>query len=105
MSSEMRSRAGTGDESARHDPECADALERMFLFLDNEMDEADCTRIRQHLADCEPCLEKYDLEGMVKSLVNRACGCDKPPENLRTKVQSRIRQVQVELTRTQGLES
>jgi mycothiol system anti-sigma-R factor len=102
MSSEMRSR--TGDGSAHRDPECADALERMFLFLDHEMDEADCARIRQHLADCEPCLEKYDLEGMVKSLVNRACGCDKPPEDLRTKVQSRIRQVQVELGRAQRLE-
>lgn len=79
--------------------ECTDALERMFLFLDNEMSDSDSARIRQHLAECEPCLERYDVEGLVKNLVHRACGCDKPPEELRQKVMMRIRQVQVQFTR------
>lgn len=85
------------------DLECSEALERMFLFLDHEMDDDDegCNKIREHLADCEPCLEKYDLEGMVKSLVQRSCGCDKPPADLRAKVQMRIRQVQIQLSQGQ----
>lgn len=90
----------TSDHGPR-DIECSEALEQVFLFLDNEMAEEDCQRIREHLADCEPCLEKYDLEGVVKSLVHRSCGCDRPPADLRAKVQARIREVQLQISRAQ----
>lgn len=79
------------------DEDCAKALEKVFLFLDNEMDEEDCDAIRHHLDACEPCLEKYDLEVMVKSLVARSCGCEPAPEDLRRKVLMRIQQVQTEI--------
>jgi mycothiol system anti-sigma-R factor len=84
-----------------HEVDCADVLERVFLFLDHEMDEADCTKIRQHLDECAPCLQKYDLEEIVKSLVARSCGCDKPPADLRKKVMSRIREVHADITRSE----
>jgi mycothiol system anti-sigma-R factor len=81
-----------------HEVDCSDILERVFLFLDREMDDADCSKIQHHLDECAPCLQKYDLEGLVKSLVARSCGCDKPPSDLRAKVLTRIREVHVELT-------
>lgn len=83
-----------------HEMDCGDALEQMYLFLDNEMDEEDCARVRQHLADCEPCLEQYDLEGLVKSVVHRSCGSDRPPEDLRQRVLSRIREAQAQANDT-----
>lgn len=86
-----------------HDIDCGQALERMYLFLDNEMQDADCARIRQHLADCEPCLEQYDMEGLVKSLVQRSCCSDKAPEELRQKVMARIAQVRTEIQTTPNL--
>ncbi|REF35475.1 mycothiol system anti-sigma-R factor [Thermasporomyces composti] len=81
-----------------HDVDCAEVLERVFLFLDNELDEADCAKIRRHLDECAPCLQKYDLEELVKSLVARSCGGDKPPESLRSKILARIRAVHVQIT-------
>lgn len=87
----------TGDKE--HDAECAEALEKVFLFLDNEMDEEDADKIRHHLDECEPCLEKYDLEVMVRSLVARSCACEPAPSELRQKVLTRIRQVQIEITK------
>ena len=48
-----------------HETDCAEILERMFLFIDHEMDDADCTKIQQHLDECSPCLAKYDLEELV----------------------------------------
>ena len=42
--------------------------------------------IREHLADCEPCLDQFDVEQAVKALVHRCCGNDRAPETLRAKV-------------------
>ncbi|HEY3481472.1 MAG TPA: mycothiol system anti-sigma-R factor, partial [Streptomyces sp.] len=47
--------------------------------------------------ECAGCLEKYGLDQMVKSLVQRCCGCDEPPVDLRDKVLDRIRQVRGEV--------
>jgi mycothiol system anti-sigma-R factor len=82
-----------------HDRDCSEILERMFFFIDNEIDEADCAQIQHHLDECGPCLAKYDLERTVKHLVARSCS-EHAPEGLRDKVLLRIRQVQVEIVDT-----
>ena len=66
--------------------ECAHVLGRMYQFLDHELDTASGAEIREHLVGCEPCLEKFDVEQAVKSLVNRCCGGDLAPSGLRDKV-------------------
>ena len=82
-----------------HDTECADFLERIVYFLDNELDQADCAQIQQHLDDCGPCLARYDLERTVKTLVARSC-TEVAPDGLRQRVMLSIRQVQVRPPRT-----
>jgi mycothiol system anti-sigma-R factor len=82
-----------------HDKDCAEVLERVFFFLDHELDKADEADIARHLDGCEPCLAKYDLEWTVKKLVARSCS-EHAPEGLRDKVLTRIRQVQVEIVET-----
>jgi anti-sigma factor (TIGR02949 family) len=72
--------------------ECEKVLHRVYEFLDQELDEASGDAIRQHLADCEPCMDHFDLEQAVKALVNRCCGNDLAPEHLRAKVLSRLAQ-------------
>jgi mycothiol system anti-sigma-R factor len=79
-----------------HDPHCSEVLQRIFFFIDNELDSADCEEIRHHLDDCRPCLEKYNLECTVKALVQRSCH-EHAPETLRERVLLRIRQVHVEI--------
>ena len=59
--------------SAQNDEGCADYLERIIYLLDNELDETDCSVVRQHLEECGPCLHKYDLERTVKAVVARSC--------------------------------
>ena len=77
--------------------DCADFLERIVYFLDNELDEADCSAVRLHLDACNPCLEKYDLQRTVKAVVARSC-CEAAPQELRERVLLRIREVQVRIT-------
>lgn len=82
-----------------HDTDCSEILERVVFFIDNELAGADCAQIQAHLDECGPCLDKFDLERTVKSLVARSCS-EQAPESLRDKVLLRIRQVQVEITET-----
>jgi mycothiol system anti-sigma-R factor len=76
-----------------HDTDCSEVLERMFFFIDNELQTADRTVIVRHLEECGPCLAKYDLERTVKLLVQRSC-TEHAPQGLRDKVLLRIREVQ-----------
>ncbi len=82
-----------------HDRDCADVLDRVFYFIDNELADADQSEIPHHLDECGPCLQKYDLERTVKALVARSCS-EHAPETLREKVLLRIRTVQVEIHET-----
>ena len=82
-----------------HETDCSEVLERVVFFIDNELEEADCAKIQQHLDECGPCLDKFDLERTVKALVARSCS-EHAPESLRDKVLLRIRQVQVEILET-----
>jgi mycothiol system anti-sigma-R factor len=79
-----------------HDAHCSEVLQRMFFFIDNELERADCDEIQQHLDDCQPCLEKYNLELTVKALVQRSC-TEHAPDTLRERVLLRIRKVRVDI--------
>jgi mycothiol system anti-sigma-R factor len=72
-------------------------LDRVYTYLDGELDDTRCADIRQHLDECGPCLQEYGLEQVVKQLVAKHCGCDPVPEDLRSKVLTRIAEVRAEL--------
>jgi mycothiol system anti-sigma-R factor len=72
-------------------------LDRVFFFLDNELDQADSADIQRHLDECGPCLAKYDLERTVKTLVARSCS-EVAPEGLRQRVLMSIKQVSVRIS-------
>ncbi len=78
----------TSDES------CADFLERIVYFLDNELDEVDVADVRIHLDECAPCLQNYDLQRTVKAMVARSCH-ETAPDALRQRVRVQIQQIQV----------
>jgi anti-sigma factor (TIGR02949 family) len=79
-----------------HPVDCAEALSRLFEFLDSEIEEADADRIRQHLADCEPCLAEYDVEDHLKKLVRRSCQEVAPAElHVRIRQQLTVLRIQV----------
>jgi mycothiol system anti-sigma-R factor len=81
-----------------HDKDCSEVLQRVYVFIDRELDEADHSEIQQHLDECGPCLREVDLERMVKALVARSCH-EKAPVELRQRVMFSIRQVQMDMRR------
>ena len=80
----------TGGDRIVVEQDCAHVLERVYEFIDNELDTASGDAIRQHLSDCEPCLDKYDVEQAVKKLVARHCGGETAPAHLRIKVMAQL---------------
>jgi mycothiol system anti-sigma-R factor len=76
-----------------HETPCSEVLERVYTYLDGELDQNGCAQVKEHLDECGPCLREYGLEEAVKRLVNKSCGCDPVPDDLRDKVLARIQEV------------
>jgi mycothiol system anti-sigma-R factor len=83
--------------SSESSDNCADVLQQIVYMLDNELDETECSQVRQHIEECGPCLRKYDLERTVKAVVARSCS-ESAPDRLRERVLLEIREVQVRIT-------
>ena len=80
-----------------HETDCSEVLDRVFEYLDNELDTLDCAKIKQHLEECGPCLREYHLDEALKALIRRSCACEQAPEQLRLRVLTRITQVRLEV--------
>lgn len=78
-------------------PECREAVDNLFEFLDSELPEIDGDRIRQHIADCERCLAEYDVEDHLRQLVRRSCSESAPAElHLRIKAHIAVLRAQAD---------
>jgi mycothiol system anti-sigma-R factor len=86
-----------------HDVDCNDILDRVYVFIDHELDNASSEQIQTHLDECGPCLREVDLERLVKALVARSCH-ERAPVELRQRVMFSIRQVQIEINRGPDLD-
>jgi mycothiol system anti-sigma-R factor len=73
--------------------DCRDVLSDVYVFLDNECDEGQRSKIKEHLDDCYPCLRKFGIEQEVKALLARKCGGDVAPSSLRSNLKIRLSQV------------
>ncbi|HXA60762.1 MAG TPA: mycothiol system anti-sigma-R factor [Streptosporangiaceae bacterium] len=80
-----------------HDTPCSEVLDRVYTYLDGELDRSSCSEVKQHLDECGPCLREYGLEEVVKKLVNKSCGCEPVPSDLRAKVLDRIQALRAEI--------
>jgi mycothiol system anti-sigma-R factor len=74
----------------REETDCSEALLRVYEFLDGELGPDECARIQHHLDECRHCLEQYDLDTTIKSLIKRSCGCESAPPTLRMTIMERI---------------
>jgi mycothiol system anti-sigma-R factor len=79
-----------------HDTPCSEVLDKVYEYIDGELDSTRVHNIKQHLEECGPCLKEFGLEEAVKSIVKRSCH-DEAPADLRAKVLIRIEAARVEL--------
>lgn len=60
--------------------ECEEAVERLYEFLDGELDAASMARVEEHLHHCSPCLEAFDFHAQLRSVVRSKCSEQMPTE-------------------------
>jgi len=76
--------------------DCEEVLADVYLYLDDESDNAARQRIRTHLDSCAPCLRQFGLEQDVKVLVARSCGGDVAPSSLKARIRIRLQQATID---------
>ena len=76
-----------------HAVDCREVLDRLYTYLDGELDTATFEEVHEHLEECGPCLAEFDVERVVKIVVARSCACSPAPEDVRTKVVARLTEV------------
>ena len=86
------------------DTPCSEVLDKLYTYIDGELEETNCEQIRRHLDGCGPCLEEYGLDEAVKKLVAKHCGCDPVPLDLRDKVLGRLARARDEQTLREAAE-
>jgi mycothiol system anti-sigma-R factor len=74
---------------------CEDALTELYTFLDGELTTDKREHIRQHLDDCNPCLEHYDFEAELRIVISTKCR-ESVPESLKEKIAATLAELQIE---------
>lgn len=80
-----------------HEVPCTEVLERVYSYLDGEMDQMSYAQVKLHLDECGPCLREFGLEEVVKRLVHTHCGHEQVPAGLRQKVLATIAAVRAQI--------
>ena len=78
--------------------DCSETLHRVYEYLDGEMTPQDTHKIAQHLDECAPCLQQYNLDQALKALVKRSCQCEEAPVALRTQIMARITTIRFQVS-------
>ena len=72
------------------EPECEEALDRLFEFIDHELPEDEIHRIGEHLKTCPPCEAEHRINEKIKRLVHTSQQ-ETAPDALRQRVLEAIR--------------
>jgi mycothiol system anti-sigma-R factor len=70
-------------------PDCQEALDILYQYIDGELTVERRVQIKRHLDDCAPCLDAFDFEAELKLVVARKCR-DQVPDSLRQRVAEAI---------------
>ncbi len=74
-----------------HDVDCDAALEKLFDFLDGELDESLEARLRAHVASCKHCFEVAEFERRFLEVLQAARHEEKCPNALRERILGTLR--------------
>jgi mycothiol system anti-sigma-R factor len=65
---------------------CQEAVERLYDYLDKEIDKITAARIEKHLDLCRLCCDHFEFEKKMKELVQKSCIRQKAPSFLKEKI-------------------
>ena len=68
--------------------ECSRMVDRLYEFHDHALSAEEADEIRAHLLACEPCLDRYQAEDVMRMVIRRCCTGERAPDALRLRVQA-----------------
>jgi mycothiol system anti-sigma-R factor len=71
--------------------DCDDCLDRLYVFLDTELSEAEITAVRSHLDGCDDCDGTFVFEERFLEQLRECCTSDVAPAELRRRVIEKLR--------------
>jgi len=71
-------------------PECKEALEALYLFLDKELSNLKRSQVQEHLDDCLPCLQAFEFEVELKRVIAHKC-TEEVPSHLYERVRKSLK--------------
>ena len=76
-------------ETAGSSPDCGEALQELYTFLDGELTPQRRADISNHLDKCGDCIEAYDFEAELKAVIAQKCR-EQVPDHLRERIASAL---------------
>ena len=70
--------------------ECKRCLELLEMIVDGEANPEQEERFHQHINDCLPCYESYNLEASIKELIQTKIEKKSVPQDLIASIKSKI---------------
>ena len=71
--------------------DCDDCLEKLYVFLDTELSEAEVASVRQHLKGCDDCDDTFVFEERFLKQLKDCMTSDVAPTELRQRVIEKLR--------------
>ena len=80
-------------EKDEHTIDCKATLEKLYCYLDGEMEPLEETEFETHLAECIYCLRRYGFELQFRKLVIAKLNKEEVPYELVEKIRIALRSI------------
>ncbi len=81
---------------------CKEAIGQLNEFLDNELDEANYSKTRQHIDMCHKCCEKFEFEQALKNVIREKTQLHKTPQHVLQRIVSQWAELNEERSKTES---
>jgi mycothiol system anti-sigma-R factor len=69
---------------------CQEAVDKLYEYLDREIDDITAAQIEKHLDLCRLCCDHFEFEKKMKGLVQESCVQQKAPSILKNKIRKAL---------------
>ncbi len=70
---------------------CEETLEKLWQYLDKELDGESTSELQRHLEECRHCFSKAEFEQRLRTMLRRSCSGDQAPPELRERLSKLLR--------------
>jgi mycothiol system anti-sigma-R factor len=67
---------------------CEDSFEKLYQFIDKDLDGLTCSEVEKHLKDCRPCWNRYEFERLLKMRLQSSCRQEPMSETLLLRIKT-----------------